>query len=129
MTTDIDRLVGAYVKCRDHLKSLEKEFKEVKAKHKADMDTIAGHILKIAESQGVESFKTSHGTAFKNKKDFIKVSNWDVALDYILHNDLQHMLTKNVAKAAAKEYMAENNNTLPPGLDYGYTVEIAVRRK
>ena len=93
------------------------------------MDVIGERIHQLAEEQGVNSFATEYGTAFKKSKDWVKVSNWDAALDFILANDLQHMLTRSVKKDAAKEFMAENNNSLPPGLEYGKLVEIAVRRK
>ena len=126
---DIDRIVGAYIRMRDDLDAERKKFKELEKERKAQMAKIEDHILKLCYDQGVESFKTVHGTAFKKKKDFIKVSNWDAALDYIIANDLRHMLTKSVAKESAKEFMKENNNQLPPGLEYGAITEIGIRRQ
>ena len=125
----IDKLVGAYVKCRDSLAVIRKTFKEEEKRHKDAMDTMAGKLMELADAQGVESFATAHGTAFKKKKDFINVKDWTIALEFIIKGDLTHILTKSVAKAAAKEYMAENDNALPPGLEYGYVTEINVRRK
>lgn len=124
----IDRLVGAYINIRDDLNKLRAEFQEKEKEHKSAMKRVEAEILKLCHEQGVESFKTAHGTAFKKKKDFIKVENWDAALDYILTNDLKHMLTKSVQKTAAKEFMEENNNQLPPGLEYGAITEIGIRR-
>ena len=126
---DIDKLVGAYVKMRDDLDAERKKFKALEKERKAQMTRVEDHILKLCYEQGVESFKTVHGTAFKKKKDFISVKNWDAALDFILANDLTHILTKSVAKAAAKEYMEANENRLPPGLEYGSITEIGIRRK
>jgi hypothetical protein len=126
---DIDKIVGAYVKMRDDLDAKRKEFKEFENERKAQMAKIEDHILKLCYEQGVESFKTVHGTAFKKKKDFVKVNNWDAALDFIIHNDLKHILTKSVRKDAVKEFMKENKNQLPPGLEYGAITEIGIRRK
>jgi len=128
MTVDqhnIDDLVRMFVKIRDHRSKLKKEMDSCKD----DMDTIGNSIQAMADAQGVTSFATEHGTAFKKTKDWIKVSNWDLALDFILDENLRHLLPQSVKKAAVKEYMAENNNLLPPGLEYGELVEIAVRRK
>lgn len=127
--SNVDRLVEAFVKIRDHLKVLSDDFKEKKKTHDTQMDAIAARIFELANAQGVESFKTPHGTAFKKKKDWIKVTNWPLALDFLVDEDLKHMLTKNVVKASAKEYMDENDGKLPPGLEYGSMIEIAVRRK
>lgn len=129
MSDNIETLVGAYVACRDSLSEKRREFKAEEVRHKKDMDIIAVHIKELADIHGVDSFKTAHGTAYRTTKDFVKVADWDTVLEFVLANDLKHLLTKSVAKAAVKEFMAENNNTLPPGLNYGAIVEIAVRRK
>lgn len=126
---DIDKLVGAYINMRDSLDAARKEFKELEKDRKAQMAKVEERILKLCYDQGVESFATKHGTAFKKKRDFIKVNNWDAALDYIIDNDLKHMLSKSVSKIAAKEFMEENQNQLPPGLEYGAITEIGIRRK
>ena len=126
---DIDRLVGAYVACRDNLAKVRKDFKEVEDEHKSSMGVIETAIMELADAQGVESFKTKHGTAFKTKKDFISVENWPAALDFMIANDLTHLLTKSVGKATAKEYMEEHGGALPPGLKYGYIPTISIRRK
>ena len=126
---EIDKLVGAYVACRDALGEERKNFKEIEGKYKSDLGVIEDAIMKLADDQGVESFKTEFGTAFKTRKDFISVENWDAALDYIVLNDLKHMLTKSVSKASAKEYMGVNGGKLPPGLKYGSIPVISIRRK
>lgn len=126
---EIDKLVGAYVACRDHLSELRKDFKKEEVEHKSAMALMETEIMNQAEKQGVESFKTKHGTAFKTKKDFISVENWPAALDFMLMKGLTHLLTKSVGKAAAKEYMEENDGRLPPGLRYGSIPRISIRRK
>lgn len=126
---DVDRLVEAYVACRDHLAGERKKFKDIEKDHKSTLSTIENAIMELADQQGVESFKTASGTAFKTKKDFVSVENWPAALDHMIANDLTHLLTKSVGKAAAKEYMDEHGGALPPGLKYGYIPTISIRRK
>ena len=126
---NIDKLVGSYVACRDDLSRETKIYNALKKEHKEDMQVIADHIMEIADEQNVNSFATPHGTAYKKYRDFIQVENWDMALDFMLDNDLRHLLTKSVAKAAAKEYMELNNGELPLGLKYGKIPEIGIRRK
>jgi hypothetical protein len=121
----VDSLVKQFVTLRDHRSGLEKQ----KVQAKKVMDKIGLKIMELADAQGVTSFATPHGTAFKTTKDWIKVSNWDVVLDFIIDGDLKHLLPQSVKKAAVKEYMEENEGKLPPGLEYGEQVEIGVRRK
>lgn len=125
----IDVLVNAFLKCRDNLARLKKAFEKEKKSHENAMEVIGNKLQELADAQGVDSFATPHGTAFKSKKDFIIVDDWDAALKHIIDADLKHMLTKKVTKTAAKEYMEANSNKLPPGLRYGSITEIKVRRK
>lgn len=129
MSVETEKLIAAYVNCRDSLDKERKAYKAVEKEHKEDMAAIAEKLMEAANAQGVESFKTKSGTAFKKQGYRISVKDWDEALKYIVKYDLTHMLTKSVTKAAAKEFMDANKNQLPPGLKYEGFVEIQVRRK
>lgn len=133
---DIDRLVGGYVACRDSLNELSAEFKKVEKEHKDQMKIMEKALMDAADAQGVESFKTSYGTAYKSKKDWVRAKpkvdgepGWEEALEFMIKNNLTHLLTKSVGKAAAKEYMDEHGGALPPGLEYGFEPTILIRRK
>jgi len=126
---EVEQLVAAFVACRDSLNGHRKEFKKVEAEHKEDMESLASALMDHANELGVDSFKTPSGTAFKKEGFRIVVREWDAALDYIIEHDLKHLLNKSVSKTAAKEFMDENKNQLPPGLKFEGMVEIQVRRK
>jgi hypothetical protein len=129
MSKEIEVMVKDYVTCRDYLKVKHDAFKKEEKQIKAAMENIAAELMEQANKQGVESFKTKSGTAFKKVGFRIEVEDWPEALKYIIENDLGHILTKSVGKVAAKEFMDANKNQLPPGLKYRPSVEIQVRRK
>ena len=124
----VEEMVKDYVSIRDGLVGVRADFKKSEAQYKNAMANIETKIMEAADAQGVTSFKTPHGTAFKVTKETYNVANWDAALDFIIENDLRHFLTKKVSTPAVKEYMAENNNVQPPGLSPFVKVEINVRR-
>ena len=128
MNQEVEKLIEMYIAVRDDLKEIEKLHKENIAKHKKSMKGISGRLQVIADEVGTKSFKTDIGTAFKVVKDSIQVEDWNEVLPYLIENELTHMLTKSVAKAAAKEFMAENNDNLPPGLKYVAFTEFQVRK-
>jgi len=125
----IDTLVAAYVNLRNDLNAHRKIFKDYETASKRQMDMVATKILEKANASGVDSFKTEQGTAFKATKDFVTVTDWEKAVKFIIKHDLTQMFNKAVNKAAIKEYMAENENKLPPGVTYNQKVEIQVRKK
>ncbi len=128
METTVDSMVRDYVGIRDGLGAIRAEFKKSETQYKSALSNIENKIMEAAEAQGVTSFKTPHGTAFKVVKETYNVDNWDVVLDFVIEHDLRHFLTKKVSTPAVKEYMAENNNIQPPGLSPFVSVGINVRR-
>jgi len=123
---NVERAISAYIKIRDDLDAKRKAFKEVESAAKAKLDEISGYIGKHIGS--AESVKTAHGTAFRAKKDFTAVEDWESAIKFIVDTDNVQMLNKSVSKAAVKEYMAEHSGATPPGIKYSSLIEIQVRR-
>jgi len=119
--SEIDKMIKAYVKCRDHMNAVNKECK-------ATMKLLEEEIMKHSEKTGVDSFKTKYGTAYRQENTFVKVKNWEAALDFIIDNDLRHMLPRSVKKSSVLEYRELNNNELPEGLVYGTRSVINVIR-
>ena len=123
-----DKLVAAYVKMRDDLSAQEKTFKEFKAKRKDEMLQIADALQKMMDDDGLESMKTTAGTAFRATKDFISVENWNDVLKYVEDTGDLAIFNKSVNKTVIKEYMGDHAGITPPGLLYGMKTEIQIRR-
>jgi len=127
-TIEVGRLIKAYVSCRDALNDRRRDFKVIEDKYKSDMEVFANKLMELAKEMGVDSFKSEYGTAFKKVTDYVSVADWDLFSKFVIDNDMTQMLPKNANKTAVKEYMTENNNQLPPGIEYGSKVEMQVRR-
>jgi hypothetical protein len=128
MSHKADKLVTAYVAMRDDLSAQEKTFKEFKAGRKADMLKIADALQKIMDADGIESLKTTAGTAFRATKDFVGVDNWAEVLAFVKETDTFELFNKAVNKAVVKEYMGDHEGMTPPGVNYGTKIEIQIRR-
>lgn len=122
-----DKLVAAYVMLRD-------QKKEMMDRHKAELEPIntkmalvENAMLDALNGQQAESVRTEHGTMYKLKRTSTKVVDWDVALAYILDNDLEHMLERRVSKSAVEEFLAANGE-LPPGVAMTTDITVGVRR-
>lgn len=129
MAEDIERLIIEYRTVRDGLNAERGKWKELEAKYKGVLDSIEVKLLQLANEQGVDSFKTQAGTAFKKVTDFVNIRNWEIFLPWAIDQDMTQMLGKKVAKTAVTEFMEANENRLPPGLEYGHKIEMQVRGK
>jgi len=124
----VDRLVKAYIKIRDDLDLARKNFKDLEAKRKVELAVVEDEIKKLADQMGTKSFRTDYGTATLVSKDFVSVKDWESTLEFVKQNSLWHLITKSVVKSEVKDYMEGHDNVVPPGLEYGMTQEIQVRR-
>ena len=127
MSNDLDRAVEAYVRLRDELDGHRKTFKDQEKAYKEKLDQLADFIGREL-TDGVESIKTSHGTAFWATKDFVSVQDAEAFFNFILETGDTQLLNKSANKTAAKEYMDEHNGIAPPGLEYSTSREIQIRR-
>ena len=129
MAEDIDSMtvedmIDEYLMFADEVRKCDDQRKTLK---KA-MDKIIDKVSERADAQGVKQFKTDNGIAFKKKGFKIYVKVWAEALDFMIKNDLTHMLTRSVSKNSVKEFMDANNNQVPPGLSHEPEVKMYINK-
>ena len=108
----VDAAVGAYVKLRDHKKKIQDRHKEELAPINGKMEALENWLLKQLNDQQAQSIKTGSGTVFKHTRTAAKVEDWDATLDFIITNQLWHILERRVSKTAVEE-LAEENQVVP----------------
>ena len=87
MNLTVDEVINTYLKLRKKKEAIEAETKDKVKGIKDNMAKLEGWIKEQADTQGVKSFKTDHGTAFLTTTDFAQVADWDSVLEYIMNND------------------------------------------
>ena len=127
MTVNVDDVVATYMKLRSQKESIEAEVKDRVSAIKAKMEKLEAWIKEQADSQGVTSFKTKHGTAFLTTTDYANVADWDAVLNFIRENESFDMLEKRISKIAVRGYI-EANKAVPPGVNYGTKLEVNIRK-
>lgn len=123
----IEMVVEAFLRLRHKKERIEREAKEKVAVVNAKMQEIEGFLLAKMQEDGVTSYKTAHGTAYKTSSDFASVANWGDLLDYIRANEAYELLEKRVNKMAVRGYIGEEK-PLPPGVNYGTKYDVQIRK-
>lgn len=126
MTISIEAVVARYMQLREQKEALDRQYKEDKAKLEDGMDKLETYILARMTEDGVDSYKTGYGTAYRGTVDWASVANWDEVLDYVKQNEAYHLLERRVNKIAVRNYLDEG--TQVPGVDYGQKVKVSIRR-
>jgi hypothetical protein len=123
----IENVIALFVNLRS-----QKERIVAKAKSETDeldkkMAVIEAHLLTLMEKDGVDSFKTGSGTAYKTTQDFANIANWDDFIEHVKRNNAWNLLEKRVSKTAVRGYL-EEDQPVPPGVNYGTRVDVVIRK-
>ena len=127
MSISVDKVVAKYIGYRNEKESLESDTKAKVKIIKENMAKLEAWLKEKADKDGVDSFKTSSGTAFLTTTDFARVEDWDATLGFIKDNDAYDLLEKRVSKTAVRGYM-EANKAVPSGINYGTRIDVNVRK-
>lgn len=122
----VDDLVKEYRDIRDQLGTDRKGYKAREALMKEQLTIISMILRDKADAIGVNSFATSHGTAFRNLKEKFRVADWQALCDYVARTGNFQVLQKRTSPNAVKE-IRETDGEIPPGIDYIPEVEFSVR--
>ena len=123
----VDAAIGAYMALRKQKEQAEAAVKTQVEDIKVKMAKLEAWIKQQADTQGVTSFKTNHGTAFLTTTDYANVADWDAVLKHIRDTGAYDMLEKRISKMAVRGYI-EQNKIVPPGVNYGTKLELNIRK-
>jgi len=129
VVTDLDRLVSVYVKIRDKKNELAAAFAEQEKELDGKLDTVKQALLEHCKATGTESVKTASGTFWRTQRKRFWTSDWDAMNRFIVENEAVDLLEKRIHQGNMKQFLEENPEVLPPGLNADSEYSITVRRK
>ena len=124
-----DKLTKAFLKIRAERAVLQAEFKEKEAKLARQQDRIKQAMLYHCEKHNAESIRTSEGLFFRSRRTKYWTSDWDAMHNFIIEHNVPQLLDKRINQSNLKEFLEENPDTTPRGLETETEVVISVRKK
>tara|TARA_R100001163_G_scaffold17010_1_gene15304 strand:- start:1580 stop:2011 length:432 start_codon:yes stop_codon:yes gene_type:complete len=124
-----EKLTSVYLKIKDKRSELSAEFKEKDAELSDQLDKVKRALLDYCEEQGVDSVKTSAGLFYRSARTRYWTSDWSSMHEFILENEVPELLDKRVNQSNMKQYLEENPDQVPKGLNVDSEYIVSVRRK
>ena len=120
-----EKLAAIYVKIREARRELAKKDDELKAQ----LDVVAEQLLDICKEQGAQTIRTPHGTISRRLNKHYWTSDWDSLFQFIKQNDAFSLIQHRIHNANMEQFLEENPNLHPPGLqaDVGQSIVIVKR--
>lgn len=122
----INEMVAVYRKIRAAIDEREEKHTEAISALKEQLDTVGNKLLAICNEQNVDSIKTPDGTITRRVTSRYWTSDWETMYRFIKENDVPHLLEQRIHNGNMKQFIAENPEAFPAGLqcDRRYVVQI-----
>jgi sugar phosphate isomerase/epimerase len=120
-----DKLVKIYIKIRDKRAELSKQDSELEEQ----LNMIQEKLLEICKETGAESLRTEFGTVTRRISKRYWTSDWDSFYKFMKEHDAFQLLQQRITTANMEQFLEENPDTHPPGLNLDANYAVTVRRK
>lgn len=123
-----DVLAETYIKIRDKRAELKEQFEAQDNALKEQQDLLAAEMLEVCYETGADSIKTKAGTIIRKVDTRYWTTDWDSMYRFIEEHDAFPLLEKRLHQTNLKQFLEENPELLPAGLQADSKYTVVVRR-
>ncbi len=124
----INDLVAVYRKLRAAIAEAEEAY-EAKVKDlKEKLDAVSAELLNFCNEQNLDSVKTPSGTISRRVQTRYWTTDWEKMNEFIVEHEAVHLLEKRIHNGNMKQFLEENPDALPIGLQVDNKYVIQVRK-
>lgn len=127
-TATLAQLTKVYIKMRDAKERVEEECSKKVADIEAQMEIIEAEMLETCKQFNADSIRTPYGTIVRSVKSRYWTSDWDSMYRFIKEQSAFGLLEKRIHQTHMKEFLSENPDLLPIGLNVESAYTVVVRR-
>lgn len=124
----LDKLAKVYLRMRDKLQELTREYESQAEEVKNQMDLVKGSMKDRLLALGATSSKTTAGTIILSQKTRYYAQDWDAMKQFIRDNDALDLFEKRLAQTNMATFLEQNPGVVPPGLQTQTEFDVSVRR-
>jgi hypothetical protein len=125
---DATKLVKVYLKLRDAKAAIEREAEEKINDIAEQMGLVESELLEICKATGQDGGKTPAGSFTRSVKTRYWTNDWDSMYSFIRDHDAPELLEKRIHQGNFKEFLEQNPDKLPAGVNVDSKYAITVRR-
>ena len=124
----LDRLAEAFIKIRDARSKLKTEFEAQDTLLSQQAEVLEQSMLDACKQLGVDSVRTPLGTIIRSMKSRYWTNDWDSMYRFIKEHEAYGLLEKRLHQTHMKEFLSENPDLQPAGLNVEHEYTVVVRR-
>jgi len=124
----LEKLTRVYIKMRDKKAELSAELEAQITKIDDSMKAVKSAILEHMKSIGAETLRTESGTLIRTVRTTYTTNDWESMGKFILEHQAPELLEKRLHQGNMKQFLEDNPDVLPPGLNANSEYSVTVRR-
>jgi len=122
----LDRLVRIYMKMRSKMQELDAELERIKAQQTEVKSAIKDMIR--ANGDSTTGVKTAYGTVSITQKTRYTTNDWPSFQQFVIEHDAIDLFEKRIAQKNMAQFLADNKELVPPGLNTTTEFDVSIRR-
>lgn len=124
----LDQLVAVYRKIREAIEVREDAHKAEIGALKEQLDAVSTALLDACNRQNADSIRTPEGTISRRVSQRYWTTDWETLYDFIKENDAPFLLEQRIHNGNMKQFLEENPEAFPAGLQCERKYAITVRK-
>tara|TARA_R110000803_G_scaffold63924_1_gene124666 strand:+ start:1856 stop:2245 length:390 start_codon:yes stop_codon:yes gene_type:complete len=129
MTISVDKLVSAYVNLRTARAEVSAKYKEQEGDLRKKQDEVKLALLDYCKAHEVDSVRTASGLFYRTVKQRYWTSDWESMHKFILQHNVPEFFEKRLNQTHVRQFIEENPDEVPAGLNVDSEYTISVRSK
>lgn len=124
----LEKLTATYIKIRDARSQLKQQYEAQDVDLERQLRVIEQEMLEICKAVDANSIKTDAGTVIRSVKSRYWTNDWDSMYRFIKEHDAYALLEKRLHQSHMKQFLEENPEIEPAGLNVEREYTVVVRR-
>jgi hypothetical protein len=124
----LEQLTATYIKIRDARSDLKRKYEQADEELENQLKLIESEMLEICKAVDASSIKTNAGTVIRSVKSRYWTNDWDSMYSFIEKHRAFALLEKRLHQTHMKQFLEENPDSHPAGLNVEREFTVVVRR-
>lgn len=125
----VEKLTKVYIKIRDKRAELKAKFDAEDDELSKQQDAVKSALLDYCKTQGVDSVRTAAGVFYRTIRARYWTNDWDSMNTFIMEHNIPQFYEKRLNQTSVRQFLEENPDLLPPGLNVDSEYVVTVRKK
>ena len=128
MEATTEKIIAAYIKIRDSIATIKQRQAEELRTLEEQLKVLEQELLQRCEEAGGNLSVPNVGRVTRRVSKQYWTSDWPAMYKMIKEHDAFHLLQQRFTTKAMEQFLEENPNLVPPGLNLDSTMTVTVTR-